>query len=307
LNGKKSFMLLMIAIVLLAGCSSGQVKRTTIAADSGLSEAAAAAASASSITQYLVVDSTALGKQMKVNVYVPKGYSKERRFPVLYALHGKNGDENTFFSNGLNVNKRADKLIQSGEIEPLIIVAPEFDNSYGINSSSVLAEKNEYGLGMYEDYLIKDLIPIIDANYSTIAGSEGRYIGGISMGGYAAFHLAFTYPDLFSKVGGHSAAVWKDTPDYLSWMYEGGQAQSEVDPVMLASTTDLSGLSIYLDHGDKDHKHIIEGNIALLEQLDKVKATYENHISSGGHNNKYWSSQMDNYLRFYAGNNKSGQ
>ena len=60
---------------------------------------------------------------------------------------------------------------------------------------------------MYEDYFIKEVIPLIDKEFNTIKTKEGRYVGGISAGGYAALHNSFRHQDLFSKVGGHMPAI----------------------------------------------------------------------------------------------------
>lgn len=86
----------------------------------------------------------------------------------------------------------------------MIIVCPNLDNSRGINASNEYKEvQGKYGtvhLGLYEDYLIKEIIPYIDKNYKTICNRENRYIGGISSGGYIALHNGLRHQDLFSKI-----------------------------------------------------------------------------------------------------------
>ncbi|MUT65263.1 esterase family protein [Paenibacillus sp. NEAU-GSW1] len=301
-------MLLVPQMLLLAGCGGGsEIERMMVDASGSAREALSAEAQAGELSamQHLTIASTALGKAMKINVYLPEGYSDGKDvYPVLYALHGKNGNENSFFANGLNMGEKAAKLAREGRIKPMIIVAPQLDNSYGVNSAEKPKDKNEYQLGMYEDFLIKEVIPAIDASFNTIKSREGRYIGGISMGGYAALHLAFTYPSMFSKVGGHSAAVWEETPEYLTWLYGGESTQEEVDPVRLAAQGKALDLAVYLDHGSKEHEHIAAGNKALIAELDKTGASYEFHTSSGGHNNKYWAAHIEDYLLFYDGTSK---
>ncbi|MFX3635322.1 MAG: alpha/beta hydrolase [Candidatus Pristimantibacillus sp.] len=298
----KKFILLIASLLILGGCAQNTVEREAMTIDSNVSKEIPEKTAEASIMQHFTIESKSLGKSMKVNVYIPQGYTGKEPYSVLYVLHGKNGNENSFFSNGLDMNKRADKLIKAGKIKPVLIVSPQIDNSYGVNSSEETKDKKEYNLGMYEDYLIDELIPIIDNNFNTVKSRGGRYIGGISMGGFAAFHLAFKHQEMFSKVGGHSAAVWREVPEYLTWLYKNEQDQSENDPVLLVGNAKVNDMSIYLDHGDKEHQSIAEGNAALTEQLDKYRLPYEAHFeASGGHNNKYWASQMDNYLIFYAG------
>ncbi len=105
----------------------------------------------------------------------------------------------------MGVNAMATALIAEGKIRPLMIVSPEIDNGYGINTSLTTQSVSGYSRGMYEDYVMKDLIPYVDHHYSTIANKSGRYVGGLSMGGFAALHDSFLHPDVFSKVGVMSA------------------------------------------------------------------------------------------------------
>ncbi|MFC4777660.1 alpha/beta hydrolase [Paenibacillus sp. GCM10023252] len=252
---------------------------------------------------HLEIDSKVLGRKMNVNVYVPQGYSKDSNMAILYVLHPKNGDENSILTGQLDMGRRADKLIEQGEIDPIIIVAPELHNSYGVNSADTPGKKNEYDMGRYEDYFIQEMLPEVESQFANSAiAKEQRYIGGLSMGGYAALHYAFKYDGLFSKVGGHSAAVWREVPDYLSWLYKDKTNQVENDPVLLVSKgIGDDAMRIYLDHGAKEYKSIADGNRALMEKLDEHKVTYVFKLNPGGHNKKYWASQMDNYLKFYAG------
>ncbi|MFF2483053.1 alpha/beta hydrolase [Paenibacillus sp. NPDC058071] len=295
---------LCATLLMLGGCGKAEVPRAPLGGGETGSVSAGAAAKDSSHMEHWSVDSRSLGKTMKVNVYVPKSYSGSEPYPVLYVLHGKNGNENSFFANGLDIGRKMDKLAAAGKIKPMLIVSPQLDNSYGVNSADQVQEKKEYRLGRYEDYVMQDLIPAIDADYNTVKSREGRFIGGISMGGYAALHLAFVYPDKFSRVGGHSAAVWKETPSYLAWLYEGGISQDEVDPVRLAAKGNADRLQIYLDHGQSEHAAIAEGNDALKAVLDRQGVPYQFHTGQGGHNNKYWAAHIEDYLLFYGADGK---
>lgn len=78
------------------------------------------------------INSKVLGKTMNLAVYCPEGF-EDRDIPVLYFLHGRTGNESIL--KQLGMDKTAGKLIAAGEIEPMIIVCPNMDNSRGINSS----------------------------------------------------------------------------------------------------------------------------------------------------------------------------
>lgn len=86
--------------------------------------------------QYISIHSDALDKQMAFSIYLPDGYDGEQRFPVLYFLHGRSGNENII--DGLDIKSAADELMTSGQISPMMIVCPRMDSSRGLNTAVTL-------------------------------------------------------------------------------------------------------------------------------------------------------------------------
>ena len=82
--------------------------------------------------------SNILEKEMSMLVYLPTTYNHLNSLPVLYFLHQRRGDENIMFE--IDIHTTADKLIETGKIEPMIIVCPRMENSRGVNSSIVCKE-----------------------------------------------------------------------------------------------------------------------------------------------------------------------
>lgn len=286
---KFRFGLLAMLAVVLASCSGNEEEGPspvmTTLADSSVS-----------IVQHVSFRSAALDRDMNLNVYLPANYDPEQRYPVLYLVHGYGGDERAWID--LGIDKAADRLIADGKIKPLIIVTPEMNNSYGINSSQ----------GMYEDYLAKDVVGYVDANYSTIADRSGRSIGGLSMGGFISLHTAFLHPDLFSKVGGHSPAVFVDdwsttggVNGLKAFLYPTDELRRERDPLLLAETLDLSTLDVYLDCGDQDYYKFYEGSEKLYKLLQSKGVSVQYHHKPGEHDGAYWTSMAEDYLLFYDG------
>lgn len=248
--------------------------------------------SSSSRTKGITIPSAALAGRAKAIVYLPKGYSEKEKYPVLYALHGYGADEKTW-PTSLGGGRTADRLIGEGRIRPLIIVAPYIDNSWGLNAQGE----------RYEDFLCRELIAYIDGHYSTIAARDGRYIGGISMGGAVALRLAFTHQDLYGKAGGHSPALWPgEVPGAMSlWVYPSEALREERDPLRLARTRFLQGLQVYLDCGEQDDPEFLAGCKELDGILRARGIEAELHLSPGAHDAEYWRPMIEKYLLFYAG------
>lgn len=253
--------------------------------------------------EHVAVPSAALKRPMAAAVYLPPGYSPAVRYPVLYLFYGYGGTPDAYFGAGLAINRTADKLIASQAIEPLVIVAPGYDNSFAVNAADGQYAGSGVSAGLYEDYLIGELLPYIDAHFSTDARRERRYVGGISMGGFAALHLGLRHTTLFGKVGGHSAALWdySASDQFLGqrdWLYATPALRAQRDPLLLAAAADLRGLSFYLDVGSSDA--LRQQDEAMARVLQGRSAAVEFHSGGGGHDAAYWRGQLENYLRFYS-------
>ncbi|MDQ0090982.1 enterochelin esterase-like enzyme [Paenibacillus anaericanus] len=248
--------------------------------------------------------SRALKKTMRFAVYLPPDYDADKRYPVLYALYGFGGTRNYFF-NPMGLDQVADRLISENKIAPLIIVSPDYGNSFAVNTIPGQGVKpGAVDEGNYEDYLIDEVIPYVDTHYSTEISRDSRFVGGFSMGGYAALFLGFTHTDLFSKVGGHSAAIWDFTSqdyytDQRDWLYPNEELRNQRDPFRLAASKDLKNTQVYLDVGEADGLALVDEKLYNL--LKSIDIPVEWHINPGGHSTSYWIAHFEDYLTFYSG------
>lgn len=248
--------------------------------------------------------STILKKEMQLKIYTPPGYRNDTAYPVLYFFHDYGGSVYTVMEE-YGIAVKAEELISNNEIAPLIIVAVDIDRSFGINSSSIVEiVETESGMifntGMYMDFFIKEIVPHIDSSYSTIAKKDGRYIGGYSMGGFAALHIALKNPDLFSKVGGHSPSLvierFKDIT-VTNFLYPDIETRKERDPIYLVQDGDYNGLQLFLDveYGGSDGVEFLY-NLAID---NGIKAEFRNLSMTHGRDS--CRMNMNEYLLFYAG------
>ncbi len=141
-------------------------------------------------------------------VYTPPGYSKEtnKRYPVLYLQHG-GGEDETGWSNQGRANLIMDNLIAEGRSVPFIIVMdngtwtmprPQRNREEGERPGQWPPQGWADG---FMNTLLKDIIPMIDANYRTLTDPEYRAMAGLSMGGMQTRVIALANPDVFSYVG----------------------------------------------------------------------------------------------------------
>lgn len=250
------------------------------------------------------IQSSVLQKTMPILVYLPPQINMEVALPVLYFLHGRNVDENMMFD--AMVDLKAEQLINEGRIDPMIIVCPGIGNSRGMNSASesreVLNSENRiYHIGMYEDYLIKELITFIDNTYKTIGDRSGRFIGGVSAGGFAALHNAFRHQEMFSKVGAHMPAIELSLEEEDRPHFPSTELWDKYDPVHLAKNlAKESDLKVYLDAGNKDEGEFYKGCAILQKILETKGINSQNHVFKGYHNVEYIKSNIEKYLIFYG-------
>ena len=235
------------------------------------------------------ISSYVIGRSLPYRVYLPPDYfTTERRYPVLYMLHGAGGNYTEWSDSFLP--ERTDELILTHQIQPMIVVMPEGgERSYFSNHT---------GGPRWADYLAYEVVPSIDATYRTIPAAPSRAIGGLSAGGLGALQLALNHPDLFGVVGGHSPSVRLE-PDPELW-YLSGNDFYEQSPLWLVQNRPWpEGLRMWLDIGADDWWR---PNVQQLEQtLEAQGDPVDWRVFAGTHEAEYWIAHVPDYLRFYSG------
>jgi enterochelin esterase family protein len=146
------------------------------------------------------------GSTRQVFVYLPPGYGKSAaRYPVLYLLHGS-GDVPASWTQAGKANLILDSLIADKKASAMIVVMPG-GHAVPFGSAREVQAKNT---PLFQDYLVREIMPWVDASYRTARGRENRAIAGLSMGGGQAFNVGFGRLDLFSALGVFSASGGAD-------------------------------------------------------------------------------------------------
>ncbi|HEU5362984.1 MAG TPA: alpha/beta hydrolase-fold protein [Gaiellaceae bacterium] len=123
-------------------------------------------------------------------VYLPPGYSRSERYPVVYLLHGMPGSPSEYLA-GTDLVDFADDAISSGRVRPFVAVMP---------AAGTRAKYNGEWAGQWERELVEGVLPFVDAHVSTIAAPDGRVLAGLSAGGFGAVYIALRHPRLFGTV-----------------------------------------------------------------------------------------------------------
>jgi enterochelin esterase-like enzyme len=264
---------------------------------------------AGKVIESKTVKSTILGKDVRYTIYLPPDYDySQRTYPVVYLLHGYT-DDNTGWLQFGEINRYADKGIADGNIPPMIIVMPNGDSSWYINSYD--------GKEKYEDFFIKEFMPSVEKSYRIKSEKRFRGIAGLSMGGYGTLIYSLKYPELFAAAAPLSAAVFDDNalttmPDQnyeriLGQLYgrnlkdkdrlnQSWYNNSVLKIVDGKSTDDLKKVRYWIDCGDDDF--LTKGNSLLHIALTDKKVPHEYRVRDGAHNWTYWRTGITDALQF---------
>ena len=163
----------------------------------------------------ITYDSKTVGVKRKAVVYLPPNYSKSKKYPVLYLLHGIGGDEFEWLNQG-KPERILDNLYAKKKIKDMIVVLP---NGRAIAddraSGNIMAPDKVAAFATFERDLLNDLIPYVDKNYPTETNRERRAIAGLSMGGGQSLNFGLGNLDKFAWIGGFSSAPNTKMPDQL--------------------------------------------------------------------------------------------
>ena len=237
--------------------------------------------------QHLKVASAALGgRSQDVYVYLPPGYARQpqRRYPVLYLLHGFPGRPLAFLLT-IRMGVVEDVLIAKRQARPLILVLP-------FGSTGTFTDKEwANGAGSAEQwgtFVSRDVVHAIDARYRTIATRRGRAIGGLSEGGYGALNLAMQHPREFSLVeswSGYERAARNHS--IFGRTLAGIQRNSPLDRVR-ADAPLLRRLHTYFWFYTGTDDSLRRENEAFSRALAHVHVAHRYLELAGGHNWALW-------------------
>ncbi len=247
-----------------------------------------------------------LSDDRDIAVYLPQAYLSEpaRRFPVFYLQDGQNlfdGRTSYLPDCTWRAHTAADRLTREGLIEPLILVGI---NNTGVHRMAEYTPSRDPRLrggdgDLYGRLLVEELKPLVDQTFRTLTGAPHTAIGGSSLGGLISLYLAFTYPEVFSKVAALSPSIWWDNrsilrtvstgrtrPDLRIWLDMG-----TAEGLRHLRDTDLLHRRL-TDRGWRDHPSSPDDPTSAHPALRYLR------VPNGLHSETAWAARFDQVLRF---------
>lgn len=229
--------------------------------------------------------SEVLEEERRLRVYTPPEYElhPERRYPVLYLLHGSGDTERAWTETG-RAHLVADNLLAAGEAKPAIIVMPHGhavrDDSRDGVASGVENQR------AYERELTEQVMPWIERRYRVKEGPGNTAIAGLSMGGGQSLAIGLRNPERFGWVGAFSSAIYASDAEALAERYP----EVAMDPEGVNERLRL----LWIACGRDDF--LLEQNQRFIGWLEEQQVEHEYYSTPGGHGWYNWRLYLSRFL-----------
>jgi putative tributyrin esterase len=250
--------------------------------------------------QRFSVWSPTLGGTRTIRVYLPPSYGRpeaaQRRYPVVYLLHGWPGSDGNWFGPG-QADRSADTLIAQGRMPEVVLVCP--NGNCGLLARTLYMNAAQGDCRM-EDYVLRDVVTWVDTTFRTVAESSARGILGLSDGGTGALNFAFLHPETFGACASLSADLVLDPKGFglgrVLGRTDAARRIADHSPELNASkrVDQLKTQVIYFDCGASDES--IEENRAFHRTLVALGVPHTWREFPGSHTWGYWRKHLRDAL-----------
>jgi enterochelin esterase-like enzyme len=224
-------------------------------------------------------ESKSVGIKRKAQVYTPPGFSRERKYPVLYLLHGIGGNEHEWTRGGA-ANVILDNLYADKKAVPMIVVLPNGRASKDVTARDPIPKQSP-AFEAFEKDLLNDLIPFIEKSFPVRADRESRALAGLSMGGGQSLNFGLAHLDQFAWVGGFSSAP---NTQRASKLIKGPAEASKKLKLLWLSCGDQDGL---MNISQRFHG-----------SLEEMKVPHVWHVHVGGrHDFAVWKADLYHFAQ----------
>ena len=233
------------------------------------------------------IESLSMNRKIPVTIILPSSYTENKKYSVIYGLHGWSGSFRTF-GKIRNIEKMSDEL-------DIIFVFPDGSwNSWYIDSE---IKKNS----KYSTFITDELVKYIDKNYSTHRNREQRALTGFSMGGFGAFYNGLKNQDIFGNIGSISGGLNVENFQKrwgIKKIIKNNWEEYNIKDILNVLEKSGVSLNIIIDCGDKDF--FLESNREVHKKLVEMNIPHVYTEREGGHNKKYWEKSMEIHIRYFS-------
>lgn len=219
--------------------------------------------------------STTVGTKRRALVYTPPGFSKNKKYPVLYLLHGLAGTEEEWRAMA-PPQIILDNLYADKKAEPMIVVMP---NGRAMKddrpSENIFDSAKVKAFSTFEKDLLTDLIPFIEKTYPVLKDRANRAIAGLSMGGGQSLNFGLGNPDKFAWVGGFAPAPNTKTPELL--MPDPGKSKKKLKLLWVSCGTEDNLMWV----SKRTHAYLEKNNVPHIF-----------YTEPGGHEFNVWKNDL---------------
>lgn len=238
--------------------------------------------------------SEAMGEQRQYGVILPPGYEKhpERRYPVIFLLHGGHGDERDYYTKA-GITATLKKLYQGKKLPAALFITPDGNDKRGTTpfwDSEYFDGEN----GKVGTYIAVDLVKEVKAQFRTIEDPHYWAMGGLSSGAWGAYNIGLRHLDKFTIFFSHTGY----------FIDKSGAQNSPQIFIEEIPPAQRSRIRAYLDAGEGDAKYL-EATRNFHAVLDRLGIYNEFHVFPGGHGIvgqdvgwNYWRKHLADSLSF---------
>ncbi len=253
--------------------------------------------------------SPALCEKRDLYVYLPPGFDPCKKYPLIVWLHGFGEDEHSFLTD---IVRPLDRAMRDGVLPPVIVAAPDgsLNGVSGYLSAGSFFLNTPVG-GRFEDFLMRDVWDFLFSHYPIRPERDAHAIAGVSMGGGAAYHSAFKYPDRFGSMVGFLPPLnvrWQDCrgrilsefePDCWGWRTEFNRGHQAVGRYYHLFTIRERMVSFPLyGRGNPDAAELIarDNPIEMLDAYDVRDGEFNMYVAYAGRDEFHLEAEVESFL-----------
>lgn len=265
-------------------------------------------------SSYFSMYSEAMKKDMGYSVYTPPNWTSAERLPLVVLLHGRKDDELTF--DRYRVGQYLDKRYEQGKLPRAVILSPDGENGFWENWRD--------GSKLYRDWVVKDLMPVIQKEYATLPCPDYCHVSGLSMGAHGAMKFGINEPELFSSVAAISGVMVSrtDPPNFFQkiliklfiptnriWGDIDAEIERErlinLDPYLTwTENPKLENTRLFLSWGNKERASIRKSNERFHQYLLDKNRTHDVFVYDGRHLWVDWKEPIAKSIQFHISEKK---